>query len=1327
MKNNDIQQKKLTQGGAADYQNQNVISHLNSDINLENQVLLDKPDTRLNQEKDNNQKNEEQKRNLENQEDETILSKSEVKSSEVSPSNEKTIQEFKDLTEKFFNIDSFSQTDYDSLKEINGLGIRGLELPDRLVEMLYNENPLAFSTYYGNDEETKKFLGLNNPNMNGITPNEYMLNKTIHELTLTNDNYYYNILNCRCDDNDNVSNTQGGGMPTRGPGAENQEEEEVGDAENQGEVEAGEGEVGAAAAAATATATVDAGISSVGAEAGEGEVGEATVKNPNGMLAITILPNEAATIKRIKKANFDRDIIDPIRGKGYQNITFSDIIKYIYAQPEYVNDSAAYDGFIKNIMFGTDSETTKNTIPFLYITYTPSEKKQTYMVTTGPDGTRYVKDALNFSGTGVRPIEYETKNYLLSDISGDKTSKTTKEQIVNTFLFYVVIKTIRDAAEKAEYVNVPCNNNTYKPPITDEEYIILNKFLRYLSADIDLEIPRLDCIKKRRKNTKSVFEIIEGGRIPTFLFTPNFSTMNSEYSLSTVIIPSYFKEKEIFKIFNRVRVFSFWIDVTKETFNISSMNKLLNVITFLITKKKQLNLNTEFNVELYNTTVENKKNVDSSLYNNTPEPNQRNCFKKYNFDSEAINLNDVDYLEIDGISSHVGFKLEEGKKITDAEGNFVCGEEKLFNSENILNPEFIKTSKNLYFKNTRIKNYDAIDNTNDLKPHSLGSFFSQLVYCSTNLINNVSLDIAEFLNSDATITHSLKYIGNFSVDPDIPYGFEPDGVNVKESYHRVHAWLEYPKKTDNLPAAGNKTDNINLYIACRGSKTAEDWESINMYITSGEAYSTYRVQTLKEDLNNIMRKTHETIKDLLNAEIMDCVDFGRELRHDNGSNEQRIKIPKNKIVVQTYISGHSLGGFLSVCMANYTLSNNSLTRKFGILDTVQNDKIVFNPTAIPIIFNPFMDQQQSINNIIDNMPVVHIHRIRNFNNCNRLNNFLPVMGEVLNKENYLEDLASPYYCEHVQTDCRNIKGKITINEYSNCISRCDFLTGKNLINFSKSLQQFAKSGFKSYLLPIANFVISYTPMAEAARTLTNYVGSLTTLGGLGHSMNQFNGYYCLLYLYNILKSTVNNREGYKPFLHINSIPDGDGAEPIKQSFSYLQIIPNIDMNHINIINVKKEEPNYKESNKDILNYHKQIYGNTKIFELLPNDDTKEQLTDAKLVEIRGKFLKGIFQIENLTTLPQGNTDCNVNEKGEAFKEQQEGLPTYREFAIQNGVDIISNNLQNGVDNIYRFFDAIVPLSQLGPLTGSLVGGYKRKYKITIKKNKLNNKNKTRKH
>jgi Cu/Ag efflux pump CusA len=81
----------------------------------------------------------------------------------------------------------------------------------------------------------------------------------------------------------------------------------------------------------------------------------------------------------------------------------------------------------------------------------------------------------------------------------------------------------------------------------------------------------------------------------------------------------------------------------------------------------------------------------------------------------------------------------------------------------------------------------------------------------------------------------------------------------------------------------------------------------------------------------------------------------------------------------------------------------------------------------------------------------------------------------------------------------------------------------------------------------------------------------------------------------------------------------------------------------------------------------------------------------------------------------------------AFKEQQEGLPTYREFAIQNGVDIISNNLQNGVDNIYRFFDAIVPLSQLGPLTGSLVGGYKRKYKITIKKNKLNNKNKTRKH
>lgn len=254
-----------------------------------------------------------------------------VETKTVSSDENKKIQEFKELTSKFFDVNNFSQTDYDSLKEIEGLNIRGLELPDKLAEMLYNENPLAFSTYYGNDEETKELLGINNPNMNGITPNEYMLNKTIHELTLMNDNYFVNLLNCNCD---NVE--QSGGV-----GPEDEDDEEYFTA-NEGEEET-----------TTASSTI-------------------VLKNPNGMLAKTI-PEEARNLQRIKKDNMDTQIIDPIRAKGYQDITFSDIIKYIYAQKDYVNDTDAYDGFIKNVMFGGNEA---NVIPFAYITYTPSETKK---------------------------------------------------------------------------------------------------------------------------------------------------------------------------------------------------------------------------------------------------------------------------------------------------------------------------------------------------------------------------------------------------------------------------------------------------------------------------------------------------------------------------------------------------------------------------------------------------------------------------------------------------------------------------------------------------------------------------------------------------------------------------------------------------------------------------------------------------------------------------------------------------------------------------------------------------------------------------------------
>ena len=227
---------------------------------------------------------------------------------------------------------------------------------------------------------------------------------------------------------------------------------------------------------------------------------------------------------------------------------------------------------------------------------------------------------------------------------------------------------------------------------------------------------------------------------------------------------------------------------------------------------------------------------------------------------------------------------------------------------------------------------------------------------------------------------------------------------------------------------------------------------------------------------------------------------------------------------------------------------------------------------------------------------------------------------------------------------------------------------------------------------------------EEVTSLKNYVGALTGLAGLGHAMAQFNGYYCLLYIYNILKETINNKAGYKPFLHVKMTSTYQARE-IKQSFSSLQIVPNIDVDKINIIPVRIETPQYKETNNEILNYHKKLYGNTKIFQLLPNTEQQEEMNTDKLKEIRIEFLKAIFQIENSTSGPEGNPDCEENQNGRAFQEQQESLPLYTTVVVG------------------ELFSAITEFLEGMHGQG---GGYKRKHKLTIK-NKLKNKNKTRKH
>lgn len=127
------------------------------------------------------------------------------------------------------------------------------------------------------------------------------------------------------------------------------------------------------------------------------------------------------------------------------------------------------------------------------------------------------------------------------------------------------------------------------------------------------------------------------------------------------------------------------------------------------------------------------------------------------------------------------------------------------------------------------------------------------------------------------------------------------------------------------------------------------------------------------------------------------------------------------------------------------------------------------------------------------------------------------------------------------------------------------------------------------------------------------------------------------------------------------------------------------------------------------------------------------MNEDLLNTIRSGFLKGIFQIENLTTDPNGNTNCEQNQNGNAFREQQVSLPL-KPTRIQSAVTSVRNigqsavtSVRDGINNILETFSALSDAREEFLHQDDYDGGSKRKHRFTIKKNKLRNKNKTRKH
>jgi hypothetical protein len=207
--------------------------------------------------------------------------------------------------------------------------------------------------------------------------------------------------------------------------------------------------------------------------------------------------------------------------------------------------------------------------------------------------------------------------------------------------------------------------------------------------------------------------------------------------------------------------------------------------------------------------------------------------------------------------------------------------------------------------------------------HRLCALFSHIAYEPTDVIQKIAED-----NSGSNII----YLGGFDEDPAWK---KPDGTAVK---HRIHAW--YHTVTDAREEYPTRT-RIRLYIVHRGSETAEDWAVSDVGIMKGTA-PFYHERCMKLDEFTVQ------IQQVL------CSKLSRDSNY----------------IVEQYVAGHSLGGFLALVTSFHSLSN-KLSREQTAPMSVKFDAYI-----IPVVFNPFVGLTANMDAIFQALPTGYVYRVR---------------------------------------------------------------------------------------------------------------------------------------------------------------------------------------------------------------------------------------------------------------------------------------------------------------------------------------------------------------
>jgi hypothetical protein len=524
----------------------------------------------------------------------------------------------------------------------------------------------------------------------------------------------------------------------------------------------------------------------------------------------------------------------------------------------------------------------------------------------------------------------------------------------------------------------------------------------------------------------------------------------------------------------------------------------------------------------------------------------------------------------------------------------------------------------LYFKNSRVK--DTMQ--------AISGVLAQLVYSSTNHVKNVSKFLKKQMMDNVNVKYILDYVDCFAEDPDYPYGYDDDTIfddrpsngfeftpskPAKPIQHRIHAWIYYDRNIKNEyseqptrrsarlgtaapapPPNGRgilnikESNQIYLLIAVRGSKTKADWDNTDVFITSGEASNVYTIFEMHTILEEIRTKVIAHVSKL-------NVSLG-------------LGNPSNKMHI--YTIGHSLGGFFATTLANLCLGSDSFT---SLYLEEEDKKIKFTKYAIPCVFNPFYKADKTIFSMINALPKIHIHRVRNFNSQKRSTVLLDGILTVINPVDY-DDLASCYYGDYFQENYSSLP-QVTLHEYSNCIMR------------GVPHETLDKFGYRNY-----NYLNPSSDVAALERFAPD--------SAYGHSMDNFNGafFHCLSY------RVLNNLDALQPaeFEKFQVIITSKTDKTAKNNFKYFQPVTNFLQNTIGVSTpTKNTQYDYSPNIRGYSEFYK-LYGtNNGVF--IYNRPTEQQLNQTpNIQDYSNEYINNLLRIVPDTLVPKGNTSPYYN-------------------------------------------------------------------------------------